>query len=243
MGNRHINTQFIVIGVIILGVCYIIFNLGIAMLIHSRKELVVPDIQGKSVYESLTILSSQGLALRKESEEYNKSLPAGVVLRQNPLSGMRVKEGKTVRVVISQGGEFSFVPSLIGQKSRSAALTIRSYGLVLGEESSSYSVVYDKDYVIAQDPPKGTLMAKDTMVNIVVSLGPPPPNVKLMPKFIGKNINDVSTWADNNNIDVNVTKENVSNSVTGAILEQSPEPDTDVTNIRQINVKIVGVPE
>ena len=207
---KDANVKVIIITVVVFSVLYVIFSWSVAMLIHSKKDIVIPNLQGKSIYEALTVLSAQGLGLRKDAEEFDKALPAGFVMRQNPLAGMKVKEGKTVRVTISQGGESSFVPDLVGQKIRSAALTIRSYGLVVGEESSRYSLVYEKDTVMEQDPPKGASVSKDTMINIVVSLGPPPANVQLMPKFIGRNINDVNTWAENNKIKVNVTKENVS---------------------------------
>lgn len=240
---KNINVKIIIIGVIFVSVVYIIFNWSMAAVIHSKKDVVVPNLQGKSIYEALSVVSSQGLGLRKDAEEFDKTLPAGVVIRQNPLAGMRVKEGKTVRVTISQGGESSFVPDLVGQKVRSAALTIRSYGLVVGEESSRYSLVYDKDTILEQDPPKGTSVSKDTMINIVVSLGPPPANVKLMPNFVGKNINDVNAWAENNGIKVNVAKENVSNAVTGQVIGQSPDADSDLSGQNQINVKIAGVPD
>ena len=243
MEYKPIESRVIIWGIVILGVLYIAFNGAIAIVIHSKNNVVVPDIQGKSSYEALTMVSAQGLGLKKESEEFNKSVPAGVVLRQNPLPGMMVKDGKVVRIILSQGGESSFVPDLIGQKSRSAALTIRSYGLVLGEESSRYSVVYDKDTVVAQDPPKGTSVDKDTMVNVVVSLGAPPQNVKLMPKFIGRKINDVTAWAENNDLSVSVTKENVSSAASGTVLAQNPQADEDVTNAQHISVKIVGMPD
>ena len=240
---KNINIKLIIAGVIFVSVVYVVFNWSMAAVIHSKKDIVVPNLQGKSIYEALTTLSAQGLGMRKDAEEFDKTLPAGFVIRQNPLAGMRVKEGKTVRITISQGGESSFAPNLIGQKVRSAALTIRSYGLVLGEQSSRYSAVYDKDTIVGQDPEKGASVSKDTMINIVVSQGPPPANVKLMPQFIGKNINDVNTWAENNGVRVNVRKENVSNAVTGQVLEQNPEADTDLAGQGEIGVKIAGVPD
>ena len=240
---NNINVKIIIIGVVFVSVVYIVFNWSMAAVIHSKKDIVIPNLQGKSIYEALTVLSSQGLGMRKDAEEFDKTLPAGLVIRQNPLAGMRVKEGKTVRITISQGGESSFVPDLVGQKIRSAALAIRSYGLVLGEQSSRYSAVYDKDTIVEQDPQKGTSVSKDTMINIVVSLGPPPANVKLMPKFIGKNINDVNTWAENNGVQVTVSKENVPKAVTGQVIEQNPDPDSDLSGRGQISVKIAGVPD
>ena len=243
MRFNNIHVKIIIIAVVFVSVLYVIFNWSMAAVIHSKKDVVIPNLQGKSVYEALTVLSSQGLSLRKDAEEFDKTLPAGLVIRQNPLAGMKVKDGKTVRITISQGGESSFVPDLVGQKVRSAALTIRSYGLAVGEQSSRYSVVYEKDTIVEQDPPKGTAVSKDTMINIVVSLGPPPANVQLMPNLIGKNINDVNTWAENNGVKVNVTKENISNAVTGQVIEQSPEPDSELQGQAQVSVKIAGVPD
>ena len=174
---------------------YFVFNWMMSGIIHSRAEVMVPDLKGKSLAEAVTLLSPLNLGIKKESEEFDKDYPAGTVIRQNPLPGITVREGKIVRVTISQGGERLFVPDLTGQPARTAEIGIRSVGLNLGEESSRFSLSADKGNVVSQDPVAGTIVDKESLVNLVVSAGPPPDNVLLMPGFIGKKADDAVKWA------------------------------------------------
>ncbi|MFC1501024.1 PASTA domain-containing protein [Elusimicrobiota bacterium] len=234
----------IIFAVVVLAIfSYLLFIWTMAAIVRSKNEVIVPDIKGKSVYEALSLVSEQNMGLKKHGEEFDDSLPAGVVIKQSPPSGLKVKEGKIVKVVISQGGESVFVPDLIEQEGRASSILIRSSGLILGEENSKYSVVYKKGTIISQDPPPGTIVDRDSMVNILVSAGKPPSNIKLMPKWVGKNIAQVSVWADDNNFELLVKKENISDAVMGEVLSQDPEPDSNLKNRKIIKVIISGIEE
>ena len=94
------------------------FSLDWAMngAIHHQKDVVVPDLVGHSVLESLDTLSAQNLGLKKEGAEHNDAVPAGTILRQNTSPGISVREGKIIRVTLSQGGESVYVPELVGRR-------------------------------------------------------------------------------------------------------------------------------
>ena len=104
---------------------YYSFNAVMNSVIHSNKEIVLPDLAGKSLTEAVEEVSSLGLGLRKEGEEFNNNVPPGMVLRQAPPAGMNVREGKIIRVTISQGGEMIYVPDLKGQTVRAADITLK----------------------------------------------------------------------------------------------------------------------
>jgi serine/threonine-protein kinase len=221
-------------------VFYVLFNWTMSALVHSRRDVMIPDISGKSLNDAISALSAVNLGLKKESEEFDQNVPAGVVIRQSPPAGMTVKEGKLIKVTVSQGGQMVYVPNVVGQMTRAAEIGIRSSGLTLGEETTRYSVVVEKDRVISQDPAAGAAGEKDTIVNLVVSAGQPPSDVRLMPSFTGRDISAVKAWADLNRISVAFREEPVAGMQPGAVISQDPEPDTDLATVQSIVVVLAG---
>ena len=118
-------------------ICPSIGRLG-TPLIHSRKVVLVPELSGKSVNDALNILGPLGLGLEKEGEtKFDKRFPAGTIVRQTPAAAMSVREGRIVRVTVSQGGETLFVPNLVGQPLRNTQTSLQNLGLNVGEDRSS----------------------------------------------------------------------------------------------------------
>jgi serine/threonine-protein kinase len=207
-------------------------------LVHSKKEVATPNVVGKSLYDALEELSSEGLGLKKEGEETDQNVPAGTILRQNPVGGMTVREGKIVKVTISQGGEMIYAPNLVGQTIRSANIALRHSTLVMGEVLRKFSVVADKDIVISQDIAAGSKVDKDSVVNIDVTDGIPTEGIVLMPDFINKNIEEAKTWARQHDIILNVTTEENSGVATGTVIKQYPDADVDITGAKSINLNV-----
>jgi serine/threonine-protein kinase len=207
-------------------------------LIHNKKEIIVPNVVGKTLYDAMEELSNSGFGLKKDDEEFNQNIPAGTILRQNPVAGMNVREGKIVRVTVSQGGEIVYVPNLVGQTLRSAYISLKSAALVMGEVSKRYSVVADKGSVLAQDISSGTIVDKNSVVNLVVSDGYPSEDTVLMPDFVNKNIEDAEKWSLKYGIALNIENENADGFEANTVVKQYPEPDSDITSLRTITLYI-----
>jgi serine/threonine-protein kinase len=218
--------------------CYFACNMVMNALVHSKKEVATPNIVGKSLYSALEELSSKGFGLKKEAEETNQNVPAGTILRQNPVAQMLVREGKIIKVTISQGGEMIYVPNLVGQTIRSADIALKHSTLVMGEVLRKFSVVVEKDIVISQDIVAGSKVDKDSVVNIVVSNGMPAEDMVLMPDFINKNIEEAKTWAFQHNIILNVMTEENSSVAAGTVMKQYPKADVDITGVKSINLNV-----
>jgi serine/threonine-protein kinase len=217
---------------------YFVFNMVMSSLVHNRKEIATPNIVGKDLYNALEELSKESFGIRKDGEESNQSLPAGTILRQNPSAGMKVREGKIIKVTLSQGGEVVYVPDLVGKTVRSADIALRYTSLVMGEVSRKFSVAVEKDIVLSQDIMPGSRVDKNSVVSVVVSDGLPPEGVILMPNFINKNVKEANIWTSQYNITMNVKTEEVPNIRTNTIIRQYPECDTDITNAKSINVTV-----
>lgn len=225
--------KYIIFAALGLAFIYVLFNWTMSAVVHGKKEVLIPDLKGKSITDAVNLLSTVNLGLRKESEENDETIPAGTIVRQSPLAGMAVREGKIIRVTVSQGGKVIYVPSVLGQMARSAEIMLRSSGLTVGEEAEKYSLMGKKDEVIAQDPAPGQSVERDAMINLVISRGAPPPNILLMPDWIGRNAGEAVRWAAASGITLEVREEINTLATPGSVLRQEPAPDTDITAAKQ----------
>lgn len=226
------------IGMFMFFLTYFSLHWAMETIIHSRKEQIVPDIRGKSAMRAIEILSQTGLAIRKEGVEFDDSVPIGSVLRQKPPPGTQVREGKTIRAVFSQGGEAVFVPILIGLPLRNAELLLRQKQLLLGEISEAYSLRSKKGIVLSQDPRGESSVAKNTMMNVVVSAGPPPSGIVLMPDFRQRQLPEVMQWASKNAFFVEINENPDSLFPNSTILGQEPGPDTVLSDDTEISIMV-----
>jgi serine/threonine-protein kinase len=203
----------------------VIFNGLMGWLLHSHEEVAVPSVVGKSVGDALEVLSRSGLTLIQESVEFDESVPAGAVLRQRPNSGMTVRKGRVIRVVVSKGGEKIFVPDVSGKSVSDAQTLITGTGLALGEVAQAYSTVVVRGLVITQVPPAGEVASRGGLVDLRVSKGTPPDNVKLVPDLKNKKLEEVQAWARSAGVSLVVQESTSSAALPGEVIGQNPLPD------------------
>lgn len=216
---------------------------GIGGIVHSRPIQVVPDLKGKSINGALDLLAPLNLALMKDDSEFNSKVPIGSILRQRPPAGTKVREHKAVHVVVSQGGETVFTPALQGLPLRNGEMMLRQNQLVLGEVTESYSLRLEKGLVLSQDPLAESSVERNSMINVVVSAGPPPEGIVLMPDFLHKNVAEASQWASSARVPLSVSKDPSSLFPYGTILKQEPAPDAVVTELTRVEVEISVKPK
>lgn len=211
----------------ILGIAVIIgFNRLINALIHSKTDRIVPNLIGKNITNALDMLSSLNLYLKKTNDEFHPDMPAGLIISQIPPAGSVIKEGKAVKVIVSTGREVIFVPDLINQTMRSAQLVLRKNSLDFGEQEERYSTAVEEGKIITHMPLPRSPIQKNGLVNIVVSLGPPPEGVTLMPDFISKDISEVKQWAGSKEIAIkSINKVKDPAYTKNTVIKQMPESD------------------
>ncbi len=215
-------------------------NFMMKIVISAKKEVMVPDLTGKTIVQGVNFLSEHELYLKKVAEQFNEDYPDGTIIDQQPRAGMIVKEGKIIRVIVSSGGKVIFVPELIGKQLREATLILRQVGLLLGEVTKTYSTMIKKDFIISQDPAPEEIASKGIMVNLVVSRGLSDEiPVIVMPNLIGKNIRDTRKMLTGTNIRIGRMRMIPDNTVLeGTILRQDPEPDEIISEGTEVNLII-----
>lgn len=205
------------------------FHWAVSGFLHSRQIVVVPDLNGKTLEQALDILSPLKLALSKEAVQVDENSPPGSILRQAPPAGLRVREGKTVRVTLSSGGQVVFAPDLVRVTLTEAQNRLRTAGLALGAVTQVYSLQNEPGQVVDQTPAAGVVVRPNGMVDLKVSKGPPPDGVVLMPDFVNQPLSSARQWADEHKVSPDVKEEVTTVFTPGNVIRQSPAPDAAVT--------------
>jgi serine/threonine-protein kinase len=136
-------------------------------------EVPVPELTGLSELQAERALAAEELRLSKASEQWSADVPRGFVMSQDPPAGGTVKRGRRISVILSLGAQGTSVPLVTGETARQAQAVIEGAGLRVGRVARAWSDEVGRDVVLASDPPGETLVDQETVVNLLVSLGPP----------------------------------------------------------------------
>ncbi len=141
--------------------------------ITNPPEVEMPNVVGLSREEAQKEIEEAGLQFEVSSEEYNKDVPEGYVISQDPSymeNYNNVKKGSTVSVVISKGQEKATVPNVEG-KERDEAIKLIEDANLKAEVIEETSRTVQEGYVISQDTEPDTEVYAGDTVKIHVSTG------------------------------------------------------------------------
>ena len=132
----------------------------------------VPSLVGLSEEEARGRLREEGFGV---AVELRKSPPEedGEVLEQSVPVGKEVQRGSRVALAVGGGPRIVQAPRLVGLTSAKAEKRLEKAGLALGERKEAPSEVVPAGKVVAQNPPMGEGMKRDTEVDLTVSSGSP----------------------------------------------------------------------
>lgn len=112
------------------------------------EEITVPDLSKLSVEvaeEKLDALDLEYVLL--DTTEYQKGYPKFSVVKQDPVAGSKVKEGRKIYIKVNSDAYRDIImPDLIEQTLRQAEPTLKALGLELGEKT--YKPYLGKDMVL-----------------------------------------------------------------------------------------------
>ena len=166
----------------------------VALRSERRSDIVeVPDWTGRSRDDAIAEAGRFGLTFEVGEERHDAAVTADRIVQQEPAPGAKVRHGRTVRVVVSLGGETLTVPALIGQPGRQAELALRRAGLTPGWDARVYDDVIPAGQVIDQAPGGGTLSVSGDRVHRLVSEGTRTPRW-VMPDLAGRTLRDAQEW-------------------------------------------------
>jgi serine/threonine-protein kinase len=187
------------------------------------RSLPTPNLIGRSVQEARAIASDLGLELEVDSSHRRNSdkVPVGHIVWQNrsPGAASLVKRGSSIRVELSAGPLVLRVPDLSGETSGTGMLRLGQQNLRVGAVAQIPS---SEKGVLAADPPRGTVVAPQSPVSLLVSIPAPPPRY-VMPDLIDKRLDEVRPVLEARGLSVATVKfEAYPGIADGIIIRQYP---------------------
>ena len=228
------------IGIILL----FILSLG-GTILYSRltnpKEVLLPNVVGISEEEAKKMLEEKGLIIDITSKEYNSEYATGYIISQEPTysDNYNVKEGSTVKVIVSMGIEEATVPKVIGMSEKDATKALEDAKLkyqIVEEESKKV----EAGYVISQETEANTkVFAGDTVV-IHVSTGVKKSTVI---SIIGKSEEEAKSTLESLGLKVSVAYDEDQSKDNGVVLKQSIDAGKEAEEGTSITITVNKITE
>ena len=141
--------------------------------VTNPKEVSLPNVVGLTKEEAQKQIEDAKLKYEVDKEEYNKDVAEGLIISQDPAYFEKyhsVKQGSTVKVVISKGTEKATVPKVVGMSQDDAIKALEDANLK-AEVTEETSKKVQEGYVISQDVAENTEVSAGDSIKIHVSKG------------------------------------------------------------------------
>lgn len=238
MAESKIKDLLIHIGLIVLTfllISYLFFYVYLPSQTHHGEALDVPDLKGKTLQMVEMVLNEKGLKFAIFDSTYSSDMKPLSVISQFPKAGEKVKESRTIYITISSANPpLVKMPKLVDNSLKSAEMTLRGYGLVLGQVN--YMPHANKGVVLKQMTNQatilpGTMIKKGTVIDLLVSSGLGDMEVTI-PNLVGMLLEEAKSSLTSRGLVVGtILYEEGSTRPSGTVLRQKPENNNnDSTN-------------
>lgn len=232
--NHKVLSSFI--GLILL-FCIAFGGTMLVLNLTNPKEVEMPNIVGLTKDEAQQRIEGAKLKFEVASEEYNKDVEENHVISQDPtyVEGYnKVKEGSTVKVVLSKGTEKTKVPKVVGMSQEDAVTAIEDAKLK-AEIVEEASKKVQEGYVISQETDANTEVDAGETVKIHVSTGVEKVTVQ---SVIGKSQEEAKKILQDLGFVVTVTTTEDSSKDNGVVLKQSLDEGKSVEKGSAITITV-----
>ena len=135
-----------------------------------QERYVIPVLTGLTPEAAIKSLTTQPLKSAGIVEEFNSTIPKGLVISTNPSNGQKVKRDTPVTILVSKGVEEIALTTYVGQSGDQAQNELTEAGFNV-ESSFAYSETIAAGAVISQAPSGIVSAPKGSTITLVVSKG------------------------------------------------------------------------
>ena len=174
--------------------------------ITNPKEVDLPNVVGLTKEEAQKQIEDAKLKFEVDKEEYNRDVEENHVISQDPTYFEKyhsVKQGSTVKVVISKGTEKATVPKVVGMKQDDAVKALEDANLK-AEVVEETSKKVQAGYVISQDVDENTEVSAGDSVKIHVSKGTGIKQLTMV-NVVGQDADSAKSTLEGMGLKVNIT--------------------------------------
>ncbi len=168
-------------------------------LFMQQETTITPNVIGRSLQESVAILSKQRLGIRLMREQEDVSMPEGIVLDQVPKADNKIRQNQNVFVTVSKKPSLLSVPDFLGCNTKD--IQIRTSRSDIDVSSIGLFCSFPRNTCFAQYPSPGAQLIRKRMV-VCVSNGSFP--LFIIPNFKGFLVDQVKDFAHSNDVSLEI---------------------------------------
>ncbi len=195
----------------------------------SKKTVTVPDLRGQSLVEANKALLSKRLYLKIGGEDFSTEVPTGYIIRQEIPPDNKIKEGRTIRVIISKGPRIYYMPSFVGFNLDEARELAIKKSIKIRKIIKVHSDSFEKGTVIAQRPAPEEKGSDN--ITFLLSKGPFQ-TLYSCPDFTKLSLDEAKALSDRLGIELELI------DYGSVIAEQTPPPGSIIRKGESVKLKL-----
>lgn len=125
----------------------------------------VPQVSGRPEKEAVAALEGAGFTAAKSGEDFDRQVPQGSVIAQDPASGT-AERGSTITYTVSKGPRMVEVPNVRGKQKDEATKILQEAGFKVEVKESSFGIIFNT--VATQNPKPGSTQPEGSTITIGV---------------------------------------------------------------------------
>ena len=183
------------------------------------SQAAIPSIIGATNAEAIRTMEQFGLKVKVRKSTFDELVPKGKIITMSPPAGTRLAEGETISVILSKGPERYKVPNLEGKNISQASVALANQKLVVGKTVEQFDAKVPKNQIISVNPEPGTLVKKNTEVNLVISKGE---ELVALTNYVGKSSEQALNELTDSGFKVSQKEAFSETYPIGVVIEQNP---------------------
>ena len=225
-----------------LGVCIIaivaVVIVAIMWFAPAGKPVAVPSFIGVPFELAKSLAASRSVGLRAVAHRTDFRAPKDVIIGQLPSAGERVREGRVIDVILSDGVPMVSVPNLSNMSLRDARLALENAHLTLGKVKESQNLDVVAGQILDQHPDPFTRVPAGRGIDVTVAKGRPQ---MYAPNFIGMSFDDAKRAAKDAHVVLGgLTQMPIRQGAKpkGTVVGQDPQPGTQMTTKQKVSLQV-----
>jgi tetratricopeptide (TPR) repeat protein len=234
----------------------VVIGAGVAYYLYQKaNQIPVPNVVGMTKADAVARLRGVGFFSWVERLEESDE-PPGMVIRQEPYPGTKISPTGAVSLVVTQGVK---VPNVVGETLEKAAMLLNEAGLTEGEKDKKQSAEVSPGSILDQAPEAGTEVRRRSKVRLLVAVRPEgmtvvteptqpesitalpkplKPEIVTVPSVLGMTKAEAADRLKRVGLRVGRTQSQESDKRPGTVLDQKPEPGSQLAQQQQVDLLI-----
>ena len=155
--------------------CFVVSIVVFIVVKAGGKSFILPDVLNKEIYEAFDILEKENINLKVQTH-YFSNFPLGTVVNQEPKGGVKIKEGRTVYLVINAPEQITLnMPDITGMKYEEAINIISNEvisklpNIIINDIIELQDETNENDIVLSQIPKANEIIKNNMEITLTVN--------------------------------------------------------------------------